>query len=824
MSLDLAATISPHPPTNKGIDYEYLREKGVRIVQKLSSEIWTDYNEHDPGVTTLEQLCYALTELSWRAEFDIADLLAQPETGRIDLHRHGLYTAREILPCNPVTLDDYRKLIADEVPGVANVWLTPLISKAPSREPVRASREVSGLYDIVVYVPNAHHPQPDCGRDEHTARIRRLKQQVRGVYCRHRNLCEDLHAVRLLKPVHTVISADVSLRERIPAERAMANILFEVGKLLAPELTRQSLNDLLAAGKTPDEIFNGPLLRQGFICDDELTPKAASVAVNDVIAAIARTEGVASAREVEVRTASGAYRLNNSVPIPADRYLQLDTKSREHGHGFPIRLLRNGVVCHPDPDSVARELSLLWAAYRRKFPLELQYDEYFGAPRGEWRDVTRYYSIQNQYPGIYGISAWGLPPDANAKRRGQAKQLKGYLLAFEQLMADYFAQLGEVGNLFSIRPDPWQTYYSQSLVKSVPNVEPVLASSYEQGLKEIVGGEANSLERRNRFLGHLLSLYANNLSAVQSGCESLWGRRRREEKLLRARLELMRLLVPATRFRGRGFNYRAKPSPRNIAGMEIKCRIELGLDLQTHRPLRDELAGADMRLTRGGQAGAGGGLEKVDDQLRPITEHAAPANVPASPSRFRGTSISEAFIDAGRKPANLLVGFIPGTDTVVLVCRIDSTESVIIDVFANIDEALREAWAIVKQSERIHRARTQMYVVEHTLLRFGRRRSRTDDPFLYSFTITAVVSLPKKERLSRDDRTKVAEIVRENTPAHIAAAICFLDPCRLLTFEHLYREWQDALRSRNTPAIRRSSARLRRFLERQRRSTVVPNV
>ena len=36
---------------------------------------WTDHNAHDPGVTLLEALCYALTDLGYRAGHRVEDLL-----------------------------------------------------------------------------------------------------------------------------------------------------------------------------------------------------------------------------------------------------------------------------------------------------------------------------------------------------------------------------------------------------------------------------------------------------------------------------------------------------------------------------------------------------------------------------------------------------------------------------------------------------------------------------------------------------------------------------------------------------------------------------
>jgi hypothetical protein len=106
--------------------------------------------------------------------------------------------------------------------------------------------------------------------------------------------------------------------------------------------------------------------------------------------------------------------------------------------------------------------------------------------------------------------------------------------------------------------------------------------------------------------------------------------------------------------------------------------------------------------------------------------------------------------------------------------------------------------------------------VEHNLLRFGRRR-RHDGGFDYSFTITVVVGLPWRERHNRSNRTIVEEIVRENTPAHIVAEICYLDSCDLLRFEHYFHSWRGALHRKKSTGIAYASTRLRRFLERHTR-------
>ena len=76
-------TITNEPPEHPGMDFALLRKEGIEMIRKLAGKSWTDYNAHDPGITLLEILCYAMTDLSYRLDFPINDLLA-PKT--IDSH------------------------------------------------------------------------------------------------------------------------------------------------------------------------------------------------------------------------------------------------------------------------------------------------------------------------------------------------------------------------------------------------------------------------------------------------------------------------------------------------------------------------------------------------------------------------------------------------------------------------------------------------------------------------------------------------------------------------------------------------------------------
>ncbi|MHA4739819.1 hypothetical protein [Dyadobacter sp. MSC1_007] len=111
-----------NPPS---MDYGLLRREGLRHLERLGSSIWTDFNSHDPGVTMLEVLCYALTDLGYRTQLPAADLFVPA-----DAKRKPFFTAAEILPNAPVTALDFRKLLID-IDGIKNAWLEAFKGRNP---------------------------------------------------------------------------------------------------------------------------------------------------------------------------------------------------------------------------------------------------------------------------------------------------------------------------------------------------------------------------------------------------------------------------------------------------------------------------------------------------------------------------------------------------------------------------------------------------------------------------------------------------------------------------------------------------------------------
>jgi hypothetical protein len=119
-------TIPAQPVPTPAADFYGLRRDGIGFIEQMSSAAWTDYNAHDPGITILEQLCYLMTDLAYRIGWDIKDLL-MPATPSGDPAQpypaQAFFSARQILTVNPVTPDDFRRLLIGLGP-VRNAWVS----------------------------------------------------------------------------------------------------------------------------------------------------------------------------------------------------------------------------------------------------------------------------------------------------------------------------------------------------------------------------------------------------------------------------------------------------------------------------------------------------------------------------------------------------------------------------------------------------------------------------------------------------------------------------------------------------------------------------
>lgn len=521
-----APTIRRTPPADPALDFAGLRAEGIRRLEALTGGTWTDFNLHDPGITLLEVFCYALVDLGYRTAFPVEDLLASG--GGAGFNPFG--GALDMLPSRPVTAFDYRKLLLD-LPGVRNAWVQRAagvnlfadlreqrLALTPPEHVNFKAFELNGLYRFLLEL------QP--GVDEET-----VETAVRAAYHARRNLGEDLHDVQLVPTHHLVLCADLDLTPDADAARVLAEARIALEAHLAPPLPRHSLAELLAKPKTDgllrtvDEILEGTPpqaladgLFNGFFDDDELRAAELPDAVfaSDLIRILMDVEGVVGVRSLQLNdgddpNAPDAGERWRMAVKPGHRPAWVRTaptrQDLRHLHFF-----KDNLPVQPDKaraDQLEADLKSALAAQKRSFSrtdLEPQ------PPRGRARDLTGYVPLAHDLPLVYGVGPAGLPAHATPERRGQARQLQAYLAVFDQLLANYAAQLSRVHELFSVENALGRTYFTQ-----VVESDPALwehAAELATVLDDLAEkADAPSLvQRRNRLFDHLLARVAESFN------------------------------------------------------------------------------------------------------------------------------------------------------------------------------------------------------------------------------------------------------------------------------------------------------------------------
>jgi hypothetical protein len=808
-----AVTISAAKPTVKGLDYDDLQAEAIATVQALSGDIWTDYNEHDPGVTILEQLSYGLTELSYRALLPIESILTDEKTGKIDAKRQALYRPELILPCNPVTVNDYRKLILDRFPRIANVWLRAY--------PAGEVHGLKGLYQIFIYGPDLD----PCSCHE-SDRPSHIIESVERLYNRHRGVCEDLQGVFLLAPVITKVEAKVIISAGVVPSILMANLLFQIGLTIAPVIGRSNLSPWLDRGVTTAELFNGPLMLNGLIDEAQLQDKASCVPMADVIRAMLDVVGVTGVRDVKacVPEFGACYTSAEAIPVAFEQILKLDLSPMS-----AIRLYQEGQPVEVDPEWVLLVLYTLWDDYRQTYDMGEEYRQYFDMPTGEVRQFRQYYSIQNQFPALYGINEYGIASSAPVARQAQAKQLKGYLLVFDQLLANYFAQLANTKDLFSVDRTLEQTYFYQYLYRSVPNLEPLLKQSpnepnYSDGLPRLVQSQDPVYARRDRFLNFLLAMYCQTLDGDATA------------DTITAKLDWLTHLVEGTGMRGKAMDYLADFDPHNTAGLLLKTRIELGMPPYAGQSLQQHCTQLAVTLVSCDQDASLGRWDSVLPWNLPGHFTAIhPAQLQQQDTQgqtvnanlLQGQRLTDTFMLAGADSGNYWLGHDKQSNRVILVCQSpeDSAATMsqpsrrwlFVGEYQDHQGALAAVVSLVRHLQQLANSCQQVYLVEHLLLRYALADTsglgEARQTFVYNFTLSAIVCTKRSLRHSRDYRQWVRDTVRRNTPAHLCLNYCFLTPGELIVFEGHYWAWRQALKSADSQRRQITSVALRDYLQ-----------
>lgn len=764
------STIARLAPDPDGLDFAALQRDGLTLLQQLAGEHWTDYNPHDPGVTLLEQLCYALTDLAHRSSLPHEDYLAASD-GAIDLARHALHRPQDVFPSEPVTNDDWRRLLFDRVPEIDDIWLEPQ----------------SGSGDrALMMIRFTATDEPGSATVARSA--------IRRIFSANRALCQDIASLTELRTRNFYLSGDIQVRSMRDAAEVYADIIFQCAQLVGSGLQLQPYENEAnhgagaATAPTLDELLNGPLTEHGRVLVHERRKHNSAISPLRLIGVILGIEGVQKVHRLQILDDSGrpldggGHDLGEGhVPrLPLDQKggsLQLHFMGKSLGELSELKnldhqanhLMQNATAdaCTALRDAARPYLNKLRYERRTLRERHASLDHLVTTPRGSGRPLNGYHSIQHELPAIYGVNAHGVPASAPAQARAAARQLKAYLYGFEQVMANYVQGLAHIGQVFSIERRARRSYYSQPLSNAMlPDIAMLYRMAPDdiaEALDDIRQRFDPHEDRRNRVLDVMLAMYGQRYTQQMLRKFNVYFTARQDMRawLLQNKRAFLLHIAALSKQRATAFRYDLPAwNTNNVSGAQRKIAILLGLHhLRCCRPLCQVLDRYGLRIVDSNEANAASFTELLE-RLQ------APAPVPASAPLLHvpRSVLHQAFPHEGK----------PAPAEVVMLSPAQ----------------LRRLRLLNMKCEGLH-------LVEHTLLRPRRSAAphREVPEDFYRLQVSVIFPGWTVRFASSEFRKLAQETVALNLPAHVMPHFYWLSHDDMARFELHYPQWLDCLRA-----------------------------
>jgi len=644
-----------------------------------------------------------------------------------------------------------------------------------------------------------------------------FKRAVRQLHA-HRNLCEDFVSIKQVQYEEIAVCMDIDVAPDADIERIQAELFFALERYLSPSVNFYSLKELLDKGWEIPDIYDGVALNNGFIDPKQLeeTQLRTHVYASDIISLLMDIDGITAVRNL-LMTKYG----HDGKPV--DGFIGLDWcmavtaghKPVLSGSRSKILLYKNGYPFHARMDEVSDTLLVMKAQYtlgkRKGYDVEVVVDE------GRPRDTLSYWPMQYDLPGVYGVGEAGLPPHADALRKAQQRQLKGYLLFFEQLLADFLAQLTNAKRLFSVE-DIKQTYFAQYLA-DIKDTDGLLSDELENAItlgpdsvewQALYERQASYAERRNRFLDHLLARFAESfndfaLLRYQINYEEQTVERIASEELIAAKIQTLKQYPEISANRSKAFNYFPQTDDfdlatdklwdtDNVSGLEKRVGALTGMQELTRRFLycikhteilcEEEQVGDEIRCMHRFELVSREGVVLVSAKF---------------PTKAEAEAVLAKVIDAAPTVENYSIA----AHKVVLLAdgeKLMETADTFEDA-AEADEVIEKLAAEFREGcgdpEGLH-------LIEHILLRprtpafqlmdlceVGADCLCELDP--YSFRASVVLPYWPDHFDHPSFRNYVEDKLQEEAPAHVQIKVCWIGNEQLRQFEIRYKAWIAAL-------------------------------
>jgi len=756
------------PPEGEEL-YTELQRQTLAELQRLSGEVWTDYNPSDPGVTIADAANYALTETDYKLDFAPEDYLASRD-GTWTEERYGLFPAGAVYPSAPVTAEDYRRAILTRFPMVENVKVIP---------------GKDGWYDVSLRL------SPFFRND------RTVEDKVRGFLNRHRNLCEQFREIRTEQPVELFLHADLEIETGQDATEILVQVYRRVMQYLSG-----SVEIMRSASDSPqpmreDEWYDGPV------------------------------KSIRAEIPVQKDTESELYwRLKGIPGIVSFKTLYLKDRN-----GHPVTDFREGCSLHIPEDfgdvtvRMGREkagtdikgfLERLRAVYfmRGTFRMRqlMQEMEERGAgmtgngnPRetGEkqgtpykaaYRDVYGHSPLAGDLPSCYGTSERDFVRDTPAGQKAEARNFGSYLKLFDLLMQRGLNELDGLKSLLSIddadrNPSRMETLPEEVLGMSKPN-------DRYRDMEEL----------RNLYMDFLDGLYGVDSAPEWLAEFDCYGQT--ADDRLRRRMRFLKALPDLIRDRARSFDLTGTFGGENVPTVKKYLSLLLDFDIDEETTVGNILPGHNLILMGDGEKGGRlRGLMSsqmidddvfISDSVEAIKEDNPPQtkdeklkrdedlrrNLPIFNSNWINGSLFREGITLGNYN---LVGL--GNSEWLLVFR-GREEEKRMNLGRSDSREKLTGWAntLCRYLRGLNRQCEAVYVVEKSLF-------TSAEPFTVLLAFTGWTARTRSPRF-REECTRLA---RSLIPAHLKMETCWLGALQMQYFEDGYKKWRESIRE-NAPA------------------------
>lgn len=505
--MKVSASFSGKEIENVSLDFSKLREKGLEYIQELSGDIWTDYNSHDPGVTMLEQLVYALTDVAYRTSLPIEDLLTTEKDVLFPIRENAFFAPSAILTSHPVTVQDTRKMIIDKFENIQNVWISSI-------QNIASGEQVNGINQIEILPKLKFLKSSEKSKNDFLNDVKLFLQQ-------NRTIGEWYNAPIVLEPQFLSINFHIYLTDQVDFYATLAKVFVKLLEFIYSPIQYSSLSEMQNSGFSLQEIFSGPQLKRGFLKNFSEKPRRKIIYSDEIQKVLSKVEGIVRCEVKPFIINGGEKNFIEAEPGKFFHLLMEDNSNNFADNRFDGIYKNMTVFVNKKElkDFNRQKINNLftesWSKKHRGYSLGDSPDNiFFKEFAGTWQNPKVYHSLQRHFPLIYAIGEEGLSKYEPEERKAQAHQLKAFLLLFEQHFANHLAQLGSLNEFFNIgfNEQPKKTYFTQWM-DSVPGIEE-LAVKNVPALESYLESEDIFFDRKNRIYDHLLARFGEDFNEI----------------------------------------------------------------------------------------------------------------------------------------------------------------------------------------------------------------------------------------------------------------------------------------------------------------------